>query len=348
MTDAPVFDPKLSQRYHEAAHWLVRVNGPEAPEEDIEGWLRWCESDPENLDAFERLLQDWHDTEALKSAPELLVRLANRRLTPTTALGPGSARPNRGRRRWIRLGVAAALAGIALTGYMLLDHSPLKPAVVAATTPSPAELPDGSSLLLSAKATADVDFTGHTRDIALRPGGEAFVKVRHDKSRPFVVHAGTVTVTAVGTAFDVRRDAERVTVTVEEGTIVVAGPGPDGPTEWRASAGYQVEYSETAHTAAVSRVNPEAVLRWREGELAYDGEPLGTVIADINRYSKVTVTLDPALAALPYTGTVFVGSIDDWLKALQSKYPVRTDVSPGGVIELVAAGRPTGVRAATN
>jgi hypothetical protein len=90
-----------------------------------------------------------------------------------------------------------------------------------------------------------------------RPGGEAFIKVHHDKARPFTVRAGAMSVTAVGTAFDVRREADRVTVTVEEGTIVASAIGPNGVNEWRAGAGYQVEYSEDLRTAVVSRVDTD-------------------------------------------------------------------------------------------
>jgi transmembrane sensor len=196
-------------------------------------------------------------------------------------------------------------------------------------------LPDGSSLLLSAKATAEVDFSGITRHVALRPNSEAFIKVHHDVARPFTVRAGAMTVTAVGTAFDVRREADHVVVTVVEGVIAASASGPNGPNEWRAGAGYQVDYSAASNTAVVSRVDAEHVLRWRDGELAYDDAPLGTVIADINRYSKVNVMIkDPTLTRLRFTGTVFVASVNDWIKALEVKYPVHANVSPEGDISL--------------
>jgi transmembrane sensor len=230
--------------------------------------------------------------------------------------------------------VAAGVVLAVLFAFEPWKRSPVHQ-VLAATNQEPATLPDGSSLTLSAKATAEVDFSGITRDVALRPGSEAFIKVHHDKSRPFTVRAGAMTVTAVGTAFDVRREADHVTVTVEEGIIVASAQGTNGTEEWRAGAGYQVNYSESSHTAVVSRVDPEHVLRWRDGELAYDDAPLDTVIADINRYSSANVVLkDPALSKLRFTGTVFVASVNDWVKALEAKYPVQSSVSPEGDITL--------------
>jgi transmembrane sensor len=325
-------------RYREAAEWLLRLNEVEEPEAEIEQWLRWCQADAENLVAFEKLQQDWQDTAGFKNAPELLplshVDLTYRR---NSRLSFGSLRSLRA----LPWAAAACLIVAVSLGYKFFHRGPVHEVLVAAQL-EPATLPDGSSLLLSAKAAAEVDFSDVTRHVVLRPDSEAFIKVHHDKARPFTVRAGALTVTAVGTAFDVRRDADSVTVTVEEGTIVAAAAGLQGPMQWRVGAGYQVKYSEDWRTAVVSRVDTTSVLRWRDGELAYDDAPLEAVIADINRYSMVNVTVrDPKLLRLHFTGTVFVASIDDWVKALEAKYPLRARVSPTGDVAIeseVAAG----------
>jgi transmembrane sensor len=318
-------------RYREAAEWLLRLNEIDASEAEIEQWLGWCQADAKNLVAFEKLHQDWQDTAGFKSAPEMLpvsqVGSTHRRRPRLSfaALRSSRAFP------W----AAAACLMVAVSlGYQCFHRSPVHEVLVA-TKQEPTTLPDGSSLLLSAKAVAEVDFSGIVRDVVLRPDGEAFINVHHDTARPFTVRAGALTVTAVGTAFDVRREADRVTVTVEEGTIVAAAAAIKGPTQWRVGAGYQVTYSEDVGTAAVSRVDTQRVLRWRNGELAYDDTPLETVIADINRYSTVNVTVrDPKLLRLHFTGTVFVGSINDWVNALEAKYPLKASLSRTGDIAI--------------
>jgi transmembrane sensor len=327
-------------RYREAAEWLLRLNEGDASEPEIDQWLRWCQADAENLAAFEKLQQDWQDTAGFKSAPELLpvsqVDLAHRR---RSGLSFGALRSSRA----FPWAAAACLVVAVSLGYQFFHGSPVHEVLVAAKQ-EPTTLPDGSSLLLSAKAVAEVDFSGVVRDVVLRPDGEAFIKVHHDTARPFTVRAGELTVTAVGTAFDVRREADRVTVTVEEGTIVAAAVGIKGPTQWRVGAGYQVTYSEDLRAAVVSRVDTQSVLRWRDGELAYDNAPLEAVIADINRYSTVNVTVrDPKLLRLHFTGTVFVGSIKDWVNALEAKYPLKASLSRNGDI---AIDRPIAVGAA--
>jgi transmembrane sensor len=331
MNDATHAGTMTLTRYREAAEWLLRLNQVDASEGEIELWLRWCQADAENLVAFEKLQQDWQDTAGFKSAPELLPA------SPADAAHRRRARLSFGALRaspafpWA---AAACLVVAVLLGYGLFHSSPVHEVLVA-TKQEPATLPDGSSLLLSAKAVAEVEFSGVIRDVLLRPDGEAFIKVHHDKARPFTVRAGALTVTAVGTAFDVRREADRVTVTVEEGTIVAAAVGTQGPMQWRVGAGFQVTYSEDLRSAVVSRVDTISALRWREGELAYDDAPLASVIADINRYSTVNVTVrDPKLLRLHFTGTVFVGSIDDWVNALEAKYPLKASVSSTGDIAI--------------
>jgi len=324
-------------RYREATEWVLRLNVPNAADEELDGWLRWYEADGENLAAFEKLQRDWQDTEGFKQAPELLAASGRANTvravwSPSTVAGlrPWSDTP------FLRWGLAAGLALIAALGIwqwtQRAEHQ-----VVATLNQEPTTLPDGSSLLLSAKATADVDFSGIERHVALRAGGEAYIKVRRDKARPFTVRAGAMTVTAVGTAFDVRREGSQVTVIVEEGTVLASAPSPGGPTQWRVGAGYQVRYSENVGRAVVSRVDTQSVLRWRDGELAYEDAPLEMVIHDINRYSTMNVVAqDPALLQLHYTGTVFVAAVADWVSALEVQYPVHSRVSAEGQIVLEA------------
>ncbi len=192
--------------------------------------------------------------------------------------------------------------------------------------------------MLSAETSINVDFNGSKRNLELS-AGEAYFKVKHDRQHPFIVHAGNISVTAVGTAFDVRREPDGVTVTVEEGTVEIAGDvfAKKGlPTTWRAEAGYQLTYSSQGRTAMITNVDTSSALKWRGGELAYVWEPLGAVIEDLNRYSEHKVIIkDPAIAELRFTGTVFTASLADWVKAVEQVYPVRADNSANGDIVLV-------------
>ena len=129
------------------------------------------------------------------------------------------------------------------------------------------------------------------------------------------------------------------TVTVEEGTVEIAGNvlATKGlPAMWRAEAGYQLTYSSQGRTAMIASVDTSSALKWRSGELAYVWEPLGAVVEDLNRYSEHKVIIkDPAIAELRFTGTVFTASLADWVKAIEQAYPVRADSTANVDIMLV-------------
>jgi transmembrane sensor len=324
------------QRYLQASEWLVCFNCASPSEPEVERWLTWCEEDARNLAAFEELNRDWNDLEGLRTAPELIPATDRQVLGSMSGVRRknGFAFP-----RFIlwRSAVTAAMFIILVSGYAFWSRMTEAPRLVTSTNWKPAVLPDGSSLSLSAKAAAEVDFTGPDRDLTLRPEGEAYVRVRHDKVRPFIVQAGTVTVTAIGTAFDVRREGDHAIVSVEEGTVRVAAPGAAGQLQWQASAGYQIDYSEREKTAVVASIDVQRALQWRTGELSYDRTPLATVIADINRYSTTRIVIsDPELERMEFSGTVFVASIGDWLTAFETIYPVRASDSTAGLIQLFA------------
>ena len=62
---------------------------------------------------------------------------------------------------------------------------------------------------------------------------------------------------------------------------------------------------------------------WRDGHLKFIREPLGNVAADVERYADVKISIaDPAVAELPYTGTVIPDEIDDWLALLSHAFPI--------------------------
>jgi transmembrane sensor len=321
------------------------MENPDRTEEDVNEWLRWCDAVPNNLAAFEAFQKDWRDLDALKSSAGTQAATPSSNGVGDDLIRGTARRPIPKVRRWgvvLPLGLAAGAALVALTvSFFTRPRAlPVPGQQVAATeTNRAATLPDGSRVILSAQTSLNVDFNGPKRNLDLS-SGEAYFKVQHDRRHPFVVQAGDISVTAVGTAFDVRREPNRVTVTVEEGTVEIAGStfAKIGlPTTWRAEAGYQLTYSSGGRTAMISSVDTSSALKWRSGELAYVWEPLGAVIEDLNRYSQHKVIIkDPAIAALRFTGTVFTASLGDWVKAIEQSYPVRADSAANGDIVLVA------------
>lgn len=132
--------------------------------------------------------------------------------------------------------------------------------------------------------------------------GAAYFDIRHDPARPVTISAHGVTVSDVGTRFDMATDRDGVRVAVAEGEVAV---GPSGGAAVPLAAGQRALVSggriETGVTAAGD------VAAWRGGRLVYDRVPLALVAADIARYAGGRVTVDPNDAGRRFSGAMAIG-----------------------------------------
>jgi transmembrane sensor len=344
-----VKDPETIHRLGEASQWFARLRSEPDSEVSLNAWLNWCAADPANAEAFRSVQMLWRqldqaytnpvDIEALVDAKDPRVSASAVRDSPFAALA--GLRPRARALSWGLLAVAVcAIGGVALVDWNHSRNADL-PFASTGVEHRTVTLPDGSSMDLGAKTTVAVDYRGNTRRLKLSPG-EAFFRVQADKKRPFVVHAGPLDVTAVGTAFDVKHELDRITVTVQEGIVAVqsAAGGTQLPpvTSWRVGRGYQFVYSGVDATATFSAVDTSAAIAWRDGRLEYLNTPLANVLDDVNRYAEHRVEfVDPSVGRLTFTGTVFTDAIDNWLQTLPRALPVRVDRTSAGVV-LISSG----------
>jgi transmembrane sensor len=169
---------------------------------------------------------------------------------------------------------------------------------------------DGSVVEMNTNSEVNVAYSDHSRDIYLAHGEGNFT-VAKNKSRPFIVHAGDTTVTAVGTAFSV--DATRpdqLRVAVSEGTVAVRH-GAREPAYVTAMQVLTVPTGEQQKEEAPQLVVATAEqidkhLAWRKGMLVFSGESLSEAAAQFNRYNQRQISVTPrAAAAAQRVGGVF-------------------------------------------
>jgi transmembrane sensor len=197
-------------------------------------------------------------------------------------------------------------------------------------------LPDGSRVTLNTDTRIHVDLSGKERRIDLRRG-EAFFVVAKDATRPFVVYADDKRVTAVGTQFSVRRDADDIQVVVTEGrvkleqasTVIELGKlvGRSGRPATPLAAG---AVARTAKSDVLvqegSAPDAEQRLSWRNGYLVFDATPLADAVAEFNRYSARKIVIDdPSLSALRISGNFRSSNSDGFLWLLKSGFHVQIE-----------------------
>jgi transmembrane sensor len=248
-------------------------------------------------------------------------------LAPTMAVPrhqcPAPRRQSISRRQWLGGAAAAAsVAAVGLFGDLGADYH------TGTGETERVALSDGSTLLLDTDSAVRISFEATARRIALLRG-RAFFEVAHDLARPFSVVAESVTATALGTRFEVRRDDSQVTVSVAEGAVAVSRQG-------HAVAGDPLQAGEAAmiplSAGAVRRVAiaPEAVGAWREGRLVVDRWSVAAMLEELGRYYRGMILLrDDGLGALLVSGTYDLGRPVDAVRAVaQSHGGTVTEISP--------------------
>ncbi|MHC1479437.1 FecR family protein [Frateuria aurantia] len=302
-----------------AAHWWVRLRDAHA-EDALLPWQSWHEQDPRHADAFDQvaelgsLLSDLDEETKAQWISEFV--------DSSTSI------PHR---RWVWMTTAAAVllavGSVVPLFYERLNAGESQHFSSAVGSNEQVLLADHSRVQLGGATTLTARMDGSARVIELQRG-EAFFQVQHDSKRPFLVHAGSLSVQATGTAFDVRRVGDRVDVVVTEGRVLVAGRGrflqSHAADAIQAEAGQDVRYDPSANGLTIATVDPSKVLAWRGGRLEYVNEPLSGVISDLNRYSKLHLSIaDSALAAMDYSGTIELDHFDGWLHGLPYVFPVK-------------------------
>jgi transmembrane sensor len=197
-------------------------------------------------------------------------------------------------------------------------------------------LEDGTRIALNTATRVTIDYDPHARRVKLI-SGEALFEVAKRPDWPFIVTASDRTITALGTAFVVRRSQGELAVTLVEGKIAVDSvqPVPDAQPLKIATPGQRVTYSSGSLASAhVDRANVESLTAWRRGQVVLESTRLADAIAEMNRYSTVRLTLDGEAAGdVRISGVFRAGDSNLFARAIAETYHLSV-VEQDGVIVL--------------
>ena len=274
---APIADPLMGR----AIDWHLRQATMD--EADWLQFVDWLEADTAHARAYDRIALDDRAMPAI-AAP----------------LAPPAARPLLPRRWAFGVGGTAIAASlVALLVPAMLPQAAMPYSIQ--TRPGEQRtiaLADGTRIDLDGATRLDLDKTT-PRSVTLA-AGEAVFHVRHDAADPFTLHSGDLTVRDIGTVFDVTRAGQRLDVAVAEGSVMFQ-PDHDAIT---LTPGKRLSADKHLGSVTLGSVEPAAVGGWRDGRIAFAGDPLSSVFAAIDRRYGVTVRLAPGLSDRPFTGMV--------------------------------------------
>jgi transmembrane sensor len=316
MSDIPI-----EQIAEEAATWCLRLADDDMSEAEREDFALWLERSPTHRAEFEAISGIWDNAADLSDvfrAEIDSIRPADQAEKPeTNTKGPA---PMRRSLQWGMGAIAASLVAGTIAAWLLFSQGTPNPGLPQAPIQQVAEshystlkgesrrlrLEDGSYVHLNTDTRVSVAYDAGERLIKLE-AGEALFEVRHQPTRPFIVMAGETRVRAIGTKFVVSTVRPDLSVTVTEGKVRVSWPQENGRpvTAVDLVKGERaiINPSVTQPVALQADINADKLLSWREGKLAFDGEPLKAVVADFNRYNDMLLTLaDPSIEGLEISG----------------------------------------------
>lgn len=320
----------------DAASWFVRLERNPNDGELREAFETWLAASPQHRDDWSRVDGAWTRMDAVKDDPAVLAaraalqsELANARRAPPL--------------RWAA-GIAAAVVlggGLLAFGSWRQATDVVQPVEVASapqalavySTPVGGQqtvtLEDGSQVTLS--TDTEVRLTDWERRRALTViKGEAFFQVAKNPERPFVVTAAGRTVTALGTAFDVRVEPGQWSVSLVEGKVRVAS----AQTSIDMTPGHHLTQQGDA-AWSVERRNVADLTSWRDGSLVFENQPLASIVREMNRYSTQQVQIaDPTLAATPLSGRFKTGDTAGFVATLEAYGMARSSQTSPATINL--------------
>nr|WP_313391210.1 FecR domain-containing protein [Brevundimonas diminuta] len=324
-------DGDLDIRRREAAAWFTRLSQRRVSTDDVRAFSAW-RRDPSNAQAYARVESVWAASKTLADDPDI---------SRITAEALDDASPTaRARSKISRLmpSLGAATAALAVltiavfAGAWLLTR-PLTYATAVGEQRT-VQLADGSRLTLDTDTQVRIRLNDALRAVTLVKG-EAYFQVQGDPGRPFVVTAGDTVVTALGTRFDVRRlEDGYARVVLVEGRVQVSDARSQGPDVVLAPG---QELLTTPALPAVRTVDAARATSWTTGRLVFEGMPVRSAVAEVNRYSTRKIELDaPQIAAIPVSGAFDAGDVDGFVAALVDLYGVTSDTRRDGTIVLTA------------
>lgn len=312
----------------DASAWLVRLSGPLRTAATEEGFQAWLKENSLHTLAFQRVSAEWDEADRLKRYTDVVIQF------PASA---GNERRLVSRRPLFA--VAAALVMVIAAG--ILYQFRFGGVATGINELRVITLEDGSRVHLNTATRIAVDYDKTQRRLRLE-AGEAFFEVAKLSARPFIVMVGDQQVRALGTAFLIRRDTDRLAVTLMEGKVAISSRAEEtsaAKSGVTLAPGERAIFSEQKPAPTLDRPELNKLLVWQQGKVAIDDLSLAAAVAEMNRYSATRLILEqPQSEKLRMSGLFIAGQSLSFARAMARSYGLGI-VERGDSIVLTGVGQ---------
>lgn len=220
------------------------------------------------------------------------------------------------------------------------------------------QLPDGSVVTLNAGSNIKIneEYGAITRDVYLE--GEAFFEVKHDTSRPFIVHTPAMDVKALGTSFNVKAYTDEkntetslisglVEVTLKENNNRKMLLYPNQKIEWKNGSNHIAQNNSATGNnddlltdslpkkLIVTSKGDIKEIAWKENKLIFDDEEFQHIATLLERWYGVKINFkDDAIYHYRFTGTYEKEDLNTVLEYLKESRSFNYTIEQGETLTI--------------
>ena len=301
----------------------------------------WLAADPANRHYYEhfrliwresrRLEDDSQQTDDQKEAAWQKFRQRIHRPASLQAVKDAPVTRQRTLPTWTRVAAILVLTA-SIGGLIYLTRQNVPPRdknVFSNATVLTDTLPDGSLITLNKQSDISYPAKFNTRERTVRLQGEAFFKIAPDKEKPFKVYTNDVTITVLGTSFNVRDKGTTTEIIVETGLVRVTDAQHDillHPSE-------KLILHKGDTTSSKDSTRSELYKYYRTKEFVCDSTPLWQLAQSLEEAYDVKIVIDnPSLRQLRINTVFRSQSLDQILDIIQETFRIRVKRSDGQII----------------
>lgn len=201
---------------------------------------------------------------------------------------------------WWYAAAVAVLLGSALP-FFLPKQKPV-PVMADQVVSTPAgsrktiRLPDGTMVQMNAGTSLVIagDFGANTRSITLT--GEAFFTVATDARHPFIIHAGNIQTTVLGTSFNIRSwpEEDTWTIGVSTGQVKVSNEMNRQVMAACLTANKTLIHHRLSGTSHIADSETDVTGAWRNNIFRFDNNSMAEIGQELQRQYNIPVVVTGA------------------------------------------------------
>ena len=311
---------------------ITRYFSGETSEDELRLLSEWLKAEPQNEELFIQYSKTWQTVEKQKIHSSLNVDEEWKAIQSKINSGAGQndsplkvvrliqtkSRFSSSRSFWL---AAAAVVVLFISTVQLYNYfsKPANVTITAQASNIEQVLPDGSvvSLHAGSQITYPGKFSSGTRKVELK--GEAYFKVTHDKTKPFIVSSGSARIEVLGTQFNVNTKASAGTIEVVLTSGKVSVYFKSHPKEnILLDPGEKAVLNTNQNLISKSTNVDPNYMAWKTKVLVFDNETLAEVLNTLQNVYQTPVTLaDPGLSECRVTASFEGQSLESVIEVIK-------------------------------